>query len=706
MTHWRGEYYNNETLSGSPVLVRNDVNIDFEWYSDSPDPVIYSDHFSARWTRTLYFSGGRYRFHVFHDDGARLWLDGDLVINEWHWGRETHTADVDLSTGQHSIKLEMYEIDGWAAAMLSWESLSTPTPTRTPTPTPTPTGIFTSTVTHTPTPTRTPTVTRTPVTPLPALNNHRISIPAISSGDELGTGQWKTQLHGQNVGEVPTRLILLGWGEYSGTCSAPGPRYRLSSGEIGPGAAMIWEIELPESLKSGIIYSVATEEFIAAWDASANALNGTESWLAWEALWEANWSGEPLAAVARRSGPNDFGTTVSSTYTGISRQMEGTGPPYLYSAPYVTKGYYGLDTELTIQNSGQGCTSVAIDYMEQGTCDISYTQHIEQLAPGEAVRVRVPSTCYWLGSARISAEVPLAIIVDETSFDAPCWGMDRGRLVTAKVEPYDDGLSGFELYGPMIFREISGWDTTVNVHNLNSLSETWVTVKFLDVSGGSILSLSDWVYANGSTTFYLPISTDLGIDYVGAVTIESLEREGSDPQPISAIVRMSKPDDLYTPQFDAQGASYNAVPQSLVEDVRTIALPFLARDGAATSAIGIRNNSNCNRLAAVLDIYEEAGLLASVPISIDPDEVECVAMNNIGVIPFTGSGILHVSVDEVLCGEEVPGAEVPMPSAVVVNTGLGFGTGDIVDAYEGIVVVSPMRIYLPLVLKNYSVSPD
>ena len=51
---------------------------------------------------------------------------------------------------------------------------------------------------------------------------------------------------------------------------------------------MIWEIELPEDMESGIVYSVAPEEFFAAWDASADALNGTEDWLAWQALWEAN----------------------------------------------------------------------------------------------------------------------------------------------------------------------------------------------------------------------------------------------------------------------------------------------------------------------------------------------------------------------------------------------------------------------------------
>jgi len=101
-TNWEGEYYNNETLSGNPALVRDDVDIDFEWYGGSPDPAIQPDHFSARWTRTLYFASGRYRFNVFHDDGAQLWIDGSLVINEWHYGRETHSVDIDLGAGQHT----------------------------------------------------------------------------------------------------------------------------------------------------------------------------------------------------------------------------------------------------------------------------------------------------------------------------------------------------------------------------------------------------------------------------------------------------------------------------------------------------------------------------------------------------------------------------------------------------------------------------
>ena len=296
---------------------------------------------------------------------------------------------------------------------------------------------------------------------------------------------------------------------------------------------MTWEGELPEDIESGIVYSVATEEFSAAWDASADALNETESWLAWEALWEENWRGEPLTAVVGRSGPNDYGTMVSSAYTGVSRRMEGTGPPYLYFAPYVMKGYDGLDTQLTIQNSGQECTSVWIDYMDwgKGISGIVHTQHIEQLAPGEAVQVKVPTVsdklpCFWLGSAHIRAEVPLGIIVDETSFDEPCVGVDRGTLLTHRARPKMELRNVFGdiqvitdtvVYADLIFREWSGWDASIQVQNLSRTGQdTFVTVDFMDNSGDEILFLADWVCAGGSTTFYLPIVTDLGFEYVGS----------------------------------------------------------------------------------------------------------------------------------------------------------------------------------------------
>lgn len=125
---WLGRYYNNETLSGGPALVRDDAEIDFDWQADPPGSGVNSDHFSVRWDRTVHFDSGTYGFHVFRDDGARLWVDNVLVLDEWAHGREWDTTEQTLSAGDHKIRLEMYEIDGWASAKLYWESTDTEPP--------------------------------------------------------------------------------------------------------------------------------------------------------------------------------------------------------------------------------------------------------------------------------------------------------------------------------------------------------------------------------------------------------------------------------------------------------------------------------------------------------------------------------------------------------------------------------------------------
>jgi len=50
-TSFAAQYYNNQTLSGSPTLLRQENTINNSWGTGSPDPSIPSDHFSARWTK-------------------------------------------------------------------------------------------------------------------------------------------------------------------------------------------------------------------------------------------------------------------------------------------------------------------------------------------------------------------------------------------------------------------------------------------------------------------------------------------------------------------------------------------------------------------------------------------------------------------------------------------------------------------------------
>ena len=120
ITGWRGEYFDNETLSGIPVLVRNDPSVNFDWLSDAPHPLVPADHFSARWTKTFYFSGGDYNFELFRDDGIRLKIDGVTELEAWYYGREWISKSISLTQGTHTIVVESYDIDGWAAAKLQF----------------------------------------------------------------------------------------------------------------------------------------------------------------------------------------------------------------------------------------------------------------------------------------------------------------------------------------------------------------------------------------------------------------------------------------------------------------------------------------------------------------------------------------------------------------------------------------------------------
>lgn len=162
ITDWLGEYFAGRDLGGAPIVVRNDTSIDFNWGLDSPAPGVPVDGFSARWTRQLNFREAYYRFTVWADDGIRLWLDGDLLIDQWQDGIiEGLAVERPVSGGTHSLRVEYYENTGGAMARFLLERVQPPTAT--PSPTLSPTETATPTSTSTPEPTEGP-----PVQVLPA----------------------------------------------------------------------------------------------------------------------------------------------------------------------------------------------------------------------------------------------------------------------------------------------------------------------------------------------------------------------------------------------------------------------------------------------------------------------------------------------------------------------------------------------------------
>jgi len=126
ITGWRGEYYSNRNLNGNPVSVRNDLAIDFDWGAGAPGPGLPADNYSARWTRTLNFEPGRYRFLARADDGVRVWIDNELVIDQWRESTaRTYTVERTLSAGSHAMRVEYFEATGGAQMRFGWEFLQT-----------------------------------------------------------------------------------------------------------------------------------------------------------------------------------------------------------------------------------------------------------------------------------------------------------------------------------------------------------------------------------------------------------------------------------------------------------------------------------------------------------------------------------------------------------------------------------------------------
>lgn len=122
---WRGEYFTNVTLSGLPTLVRNDEELAFNWGTRGPAEQIGAERFAVRWTRTLSLSPGRYQFAATVDDGVRLWVAGQPVLDDWRvHSVRTLRAEVMIVGGATPVQMEYFENTGAAVARLTWTQLA------------------------------------------------------------------------------------------------------------------------------------------------------------------------------------------------------------------------------------------------------------------------------------------------------------------------------------------------------------------------------------------------------------------------------------------------------------------------------------------------------------------------------------------------------------------------------------------------------
>ena len=98
-------------LAGPPALERREDRLDYMWYRPTVQGIP-----EGRWgleaTTTVDLPEGEYSLRTISDDGIRVWVDGELVIDHW----EPHGSEVDyapLTPGRHEIRVHYYQVGGW-----------------------------------------------------------------------------------------------------------------------------------------------------------------------------------------------------------------------------------------------------------------------------------------------------------------------------------------------------------------------------------------------------------------------------------------------------------------------------------------------------------------------------------------------------------------------------------------------------------------
>ena len=123
----KGDYFANMNLSGAPVWSQVDPVVLFDWNEQPPTGLPSPDHFSIRWTGEIQ---AKYTepctFYLYTDDGVRVWLNEQLIIDNWVDQYEGEsTATVNLTAGQrYLLRVEYYQDRNLAHARFMWSSPS------------------------------------------------------------------------------------------------------------------------------------------------------------------------------------------------------------------------------------------------------------------------------------------------------------------------------------------------------------------------------------------------------------------------------------------------------------------------------------------------------------------------------------------------------------------------------------------------------
>lgn len=119
----KAEYFNNSDLSGSPVATLHDSKIAYNWHAKLPIPQVTGEKFSIRWSGKIRAPiDGTYVFALQSDDGSRICLDGDQILDNWRSQRShIERVRVELKANQtHELRVEYFNGAKDAQMFFGW----------------------------------------------------------------------------------------------------------------------------------------------------------------------------------------------------------------------------------------------------------------------------------------------------------------------------------------------------------------------------------------------------------------------------------------------------------------------------------------------------------------------------------------------------------------------------------------------------------
>jgi uncharacterized repeat protein (TIGR01451 family) len=557
-------------------------------------------------------------------------------------------------------------------------------------------GVNSDTVTVTATPVNSGRTVFPCLPPVTAKDTRRIEVPCAGVDFRIqlpviGPAGCETWLQVQNVGDQDAKAIIVYWGE-PGACppQAAGPLKAECSGLLKPGSSWSFALgqQIPLGARSAVVYGVNNTTLVPGSGGGLvpfgealcqsvffNAVGDYFRWISFDTAFRLRlpWNGfdmaanpgEPLAVVVNRKCPDPVDPNISNNaaYTGVSSDQEGARDPfsgsYTFYAPLIFAQRAGLNSLLYIQNSGIECTSLEIWFKAQDNCLRPILGDVLNLAPGETIKFD-PNTVVgpdWIGSAWIRSTQPLGVVIDTMGANHFTAYNGVPGDVSELLFSYGDQV----VFAPLIYNQMQGWDTAIQVQNHSATTAAKVKVYFLDNGGGILETIVDWICPRGSQTYFLPVIGGLPGNWVGSARIESQAwwAEGSpevDPPHVSGVVMLEKwSDPARTTRREA--VAYNAQSECILFDWQigsgrggtqsgsaVFAVPLLWKDYRnTTSELAITNLvPKPGFTDFAIYIYDQNGLLDFVCQKLTEKQVEYINLATWGYVAphFNGSAVV------------------------------------------------------------------